>query len=105
MDPSIGYLVPVLDSYWLIVHVAIIVASYCPFTIGMILGMLSLILYIFTNKKNKKKNDSFPKNARAPRTEPSPKLPRNKRTKTNEIKNMLEYAQQKYSKQHIKEST
>ena len=55
MDPSIGNLVPVLDSYWLMVHVAIIVASYGPFTIGMILGMLSLILYIFTNKKNKKK--------------------------------------------------
>ena len=55
MDPSIGNLVPVLDSYWLMVHVAIIVASYGPFTIGMVLGMLSLILYIFTNKKNKKK--------------------------------------------------
>jgi cytochrome c-type biogenesis protein CcsB len=55
MDPSIGNLVPVLDSYWLMVHVAIIVASYGPFTIAMVLGMLSLILYIFTNKKNKKK--------------------------------------------------
>jgi cytochrome c-type biogenesis protein CcsB len=55
MDPSIGNLVPVLDSYWLMVHVAIIVASYGPFTIGMILGMLSLFLYVFTNKKNKKK--------------------------------------------------
>jgi cytochrome c-type biogenesis protein CcsB len=42
----------VLDSYWLMVHVAIIVASYGPFTISMILGMLALILYIFTNKKN-----------------------------------------------------
>ncbi len=55
MDPSIGNLVPVLDSYWLMVHVAIIVASYGPFTIGMVLGMLALILYGFTNKKNKKK--------------------------------------------------
>lgn len=55
MDPSIGNLVPVLDSYWLMVHVAIIVASYGPFTISMVLGMLALILYIFTNKKNKKK--------------------------------------------------
>ncbi len=55
MDPSIGNLVPVLDSYWLMVHVAIIVASYGPFTIGMVLGMLALILYIFTTKKNKKK--------------------------------------------------
>ncbi|WKK67288.1 c-type cytochrome biogenesis protein CcsB [Lutimonas zeaxanthinifaciens] len=55
MDPSIGNLVPVLDSYWLMVHVAIIVASYGPFTIGMVLGMVALILYIFTTKKNKKK--------------------------------------------------
>lgn len=55
MDPSIGNLVPVLDSYWLMVHVAIIVASYGPFTISMILGMLVMILYIFTTKNNKKK--------------------------------------------------
>ncbi len=55
MDPSIGNLVPVLDSYWLMVHVAIIVASYGPFAISMILGMVSLILYILTTNKNKKK--------------------------------------------------
>lgn len=55
MDPSIGNLVPVLDSYWLMVHVAIIVASYGPFTISMILGLVSLLLYTLTNKKNKKK--------------------------------------------------
>jgi cytochrome c-type biogenesis protein CcsB len=55
MDPSIGNLVPVLDSYWLMVHVAIIVASYGPFTIGMILGMVSLILYAVTTKNNKAK--------------------------------------------------
>ena len=53
MDPSIGNLVPVLDSYWLMVHVAIIVASYGPFTISMILGLLVMILYIFTTKNNK----------------------------------------------------
>ncbi len=55
MDPSIGNLVPVLDSYWLMVHVAIIVASYGPFTISVILGMLSLILYSVTREKNKEK--------------------------------------------------
>ncbi len=55
MDPSIGNLVPVLDSYWLMVHVAIIVASYGPFTISMILAMIALILYTLTTKKNKKK--------------------------------------------------
>jgi len=55
MDPSIGNLVPVLDSYWLMVHVAIIVASYGPFTISMILGMIALILYSVTTQKNKEK--------------------------------------------------
>ena len=53
MDPSIGNLVPVLDSYWLMIHVAIIVASYGPFVIGMILGLISLLLYILTTSKNK----------------------------------------------------
>lgn len=55
MDPSIGNLVPVLDSYWLMVHVSIIVASYGPFTISMILGLLAMLLYIFTTSKNKPK--------------------------------------------------
>ncbi len=57
MDPSIGNLVPVLDSYWLMIHVAIIVASYGPFTLSMILGFIALILYILTTKNNKKKLD------------------------------------------------
>ncbi len=57
MDPSIGNLVPVLDSYWLMIHVAIIVASYGPFTLSMILGFIALILYILTTAKNKKKLD------------------------------------------------
>jgi len=55
MDPAIANLVPVLDSYWLKIHVAIIVASYGPFSLGMILGLLSLNLYVFTNNKNKSK--------------------------------------------------
>ncbi|WP_149302920.1 cytochrome c biogenesis protein CcsA [Pareuzebyella sediminis] len=53
VDPAIGNLVPVLDSYWLMVHVAVIVASYGPLTVAMILGVVSLILMIFTNKDNK----------------------------------------------------
>ena len=57
MDPSISNLQPVLDSYWLIIHVAIIVASYGPFTLGMILGLVALIMMIFTNSKNKRKMD------------------------------------------------
>lgn len=54
-DPEIGNLVPVLDSYWLMIHVAVIVGSYGPFTLGIILGLVSLLLMIFTNKKNKVK--------------------------------------------------
>ncbi|WP_345276068.1 cytochrome c biogenesis protein CcsA [Litoribaculum gwangyangense] len=57
MDPAIANLQPVLNSYWLMIHVAVIVASYGPFTLGMILGVVSLLLMIFTNKKNKTKMD------------------------------------------------
>jgi len=55
MDPSIGNLQPVLNSYWLMIHVAIIVGSYGPFTLGMILGLITLLLMILTNAKNKEK--------------------------------------------------
>ena len=52
MDPSIGNLVPVLNSYWLMIHVSIIVASYGSFAVAMITGFVSLLLMIFTTKKN-----------------------------------------------------
>ena len=55
MDPSIGNLQPVLNSYWLMIHVAIIVGSYGPLTLGMILGLITLLLMILTNAKNKEK--------------------------------------------------
>ncbi|MBK5214180.1 MAG: cytochrome c biogenesis protein CcsA [Flavobacteriaceae bacterium] len=54
LDPSIANLQPVLDSYWLMIHVAVIVMSYGPFTLGMILAMTSLFLMIFTTKGNYK---------------------------------------------------
>ena len=53
VDPSIANLVPVLDSYWLMIHVAVIVASYGPLTVGMILGVVCLVLILLTTKKNK----------------------------------------------------
>jgi ABC-type transport system involved in cytochrome c biogenesis permease subunit len=55
IDPEIGNWRPVLNSYWLMIHVAIIVASYGPFALGMILGIVSLLLILFTNEKNKVK--------------------------------------------------
>jgi len=55
MDPAISNLEPVLNSYWLMIHVAVILMSYGPFTLGMILGLVSLFLMVFTNKNNKDK--------------------------------------------------
>ncbi|WP_299551111.1 cytochrome c biogenesis protein CcsA [Seonamhaeicola sp.] len=57
MDPAIGNLQPVLNSYWLMIHVAVIVASYGPFTLGMVLGLVSLFLMAVTTQKNRIKMD------------------------------------------------
>src|SRR5690554_3816467 len=57
MDPAISNLEPVLNSYWLMIHVAVIVASYGPFALGMILGIVALLLMIFTTQKNKARMD------------------------------------------------
>ena len=53
MDPAIANLAPVLDSYWLMIHVSVIVGSYGPFTLSMILGLVTLILITLVNNKNK----------------------------------------------------
>ncbi|QYA26281.1 cytochrome c biogenesis protein CcsA [Gramella sp. MT6] len=55
MDPAIANLQPVLDSYWLMIHVSVIVGSYGPLTLGMILGVVALLLMILTTENNKKK--------------------------------------------------
>ena len=55
MDPEIANLVPVLDSYWLMIHVAVIVGSYGPFALGMIIGAVSLLLMLVATNKNKHK--------------------------------------------------
>ncbi|WP_299217490.1 cytochrome c biogenesis protein CcsA [uncultured Dokdonia sp.] len=57
MNPEIANLQAVLNSYWLMIHTAVIVASYGPFTLGAILGIVTLFLMIFTTKKNKAKMD------------------------------------------------
>jgi cytochrome c-type biogenesis protein CcsB len=54
MDPEITPLQPVLKSYWLMIHVAIITGSYGPLGISCILGIMNLLLYIVRNKKNGK---------------------------------------------------
>ena len=53
LDPEITNLVPVLDSYWLIIHVAIITASYGFLALGALLGFLNLILMIIQSSTNK----------------------------------------------------
>jgi len=55
MDPSIANLQPVLDSYWLMIHVAVIVASYGPFTLGLILGTVVLLLMCLGTRENRHK--------------------------------------------------
>jgi cytochrome c-type biogenesis protein CcsB len=58
MNPEITNLVPVLKSYWLIVHVAVITSSYGFLAMGALLGMLNLLLMIFRTKYNVEKISS-----------------------------------------------
>lgn len=54
LDPQITPLVPVLKSYWLIIHVAIIVSSYGFFGLSMVIAIITLFFYIFSDKKTYK---------------------------------------------------
>src|SRR5690606_26326453 len=54
LDPEITPLVPVLKSYWLMIHVAIITGSYGFLGLGAILGLINMLLYVFRTKKNGK---------------------------------------------------
>lgn len=47
LDPEITPLVPVLKSYWLMFHVAILTASYGFFAMSALLGLLALLVMIF----------------------------------------------------------
>ena len=55
LDPQITNLVPVLKSFWLVIHVAVITASYSFLAIGALLGFLALLLISFRNAGNKHK--------------------------------------------------
>jgi len=52
MNPEITNLVPVLKSYWLTIHVAVITASYGFFALGSFLGIINLLLMLLQNRKN-----------------------------------------------------
>lgn len=54
MDPQVTNLVPVLNSYWLSIHVAVITASYGFLGLGALLGAIVIVLFIIKSKKNEK---------------------------------------------------
>jgi len=55
MDPEITNLVPVLKSYWLTLHVSVIVSSDGFLGVGAILSLINLILLSLSNKKNRER--------------------------------------------------
>ena len=54
MDPQVTNLVPVLQSYWLSIHVSMITASYGFLGLGALLGFITLILFILKNSSNER---------------------------------------------------
>ncbi len=51
INPQITNMVPVLNSYWLLIHVAFSIISYGFLAIGAILGFINLILFALKNIK------------------------------------------------------
>ncbi len=54
-DPQLTNLQPVLKSYWLIIHVAVITISYGFLGLGFVLGIITMFISIFKTSKNKAK--------------------------------------------------
>ncbi len=59
LNPEITNLVPVLKSYWLKIHVAIIVASYAPLGLCALLGLMSLVLIILNGQQHNRMSISI----------------------------------------------
>ncbi len=59
MDPQITNLVPVLKSYWLMIHVSVITASYGFLFLGALLGLINLFLIAIAGSKNKETNIKY----------------------------------------------
>lgn len=57
LDPEITPLVPVLNSYWLTIHVSLEAGSYGFLVLGALIGALNLILMILRTKSNKDRMD------------------------------------------------
>ncbi len=56
-DPQLTNLIPMLKSYWLIIHVATLTIGYGFLGLGFILGLICLILYLFISHKNAERLD------------------------------------------------
>ena len=56
-DPQLTNLTPVLKSYWLIIHVAVLTISYGFLGLGFVLGLINMLLYSFKNKENNSRID------------------------------------------------
>ncbi|ABB44194.1 Cytochrome c assembly protein [Sulfurimonas denitrificans DSM 1251] len=54
MNPQVTNLVPVLNSYWLSIHVAVITASYGFLGLGALLGFITILLFVFKTENNQK---------------------------------------------------
>lgn len=52
MNPQVTNLVPVLNSYWLSIHVSMITGSYGFLGLSALLGFITLLLFIFKTEKN-----------------------------------------------------
>lgn len=57
INPEITNLVPVLKSYWLMIHVATIISGDGFFGLGSILSLLVLILYVLRSKEGNENID------------------------------------------------
>jgi cytochrome c-type biogenesis protein CcsB len=58
MDPQVTNLTPVLNSYWLVIHVAVITASYGFLGLGALLAVINLLLMTFETTKNSQQLES-----------------------------------------------
>ena len=58
MDPKVTNLVPVLQSYWLDIHVSMITASYGFLGLGALLGFITVLLFALRNSKNAERINS-----------------------------------------------
>ncbi|MDD2357646.1 MAG: cytochrome c biogenesis protein CcsA [Thiovulaceae bacterium] len=58
MDPKVTNLVPVLQSYWLDIHVSMITASYGFLGLGALLGFITVLLFALRNSKNEERINS-----------------------------------------------